>query len=180
MRTVIMIIRVSVMFNQRKRTSQILFFLYSIVTINTIVFNAYWYGPQSGTSGTYPNTYDDLLLTLLCDNQPVTSNPLPDGLGTVCSGVFGRSPIGSVYDGIPRGLFDILLLILAVYRFTVHSIETQRIAGKPRTNQYMKLLLEHSVIYFFLYVRLSSDDFRNTYTTQRLATLHTRRSLRGH
>ena len=67
--TVIMIIRVSVMFNQRKRTSRILFFLYSIVTVNTIVFTAYWYGPQSGTSGTHPNTYDELLLTLLCEKS---------------------------------------------------------------------------------------------------------------
>ena len=61
--TVITIIRVSVMFNQRKKTSRILFFLYSIVTVNTIVFTAYWYGPQSGT---YPNIYDDILL---CDES---------------------------------------------------------------------------------------------------------------
>ena len=79
--------------------------------------------------------------------------------------MFGRSPIASIYDGVPRGLFDILLLVLAIYRFTVHSIETRRMVGKPRINEYMKLLLEHSIIYFFLYVSLSSRDFRNTHIT---------------
>ena len=106
------------------------------------------------------------MMTFCCVmNRPVISIPLPYGPGTYCAVIFGHSTIPSAYDGIPRALFGILLLVVAIYRFTVHSIETRRMVGKPRTNEYMKLLLEHTVIYFFLYVRLSSEDSRNTYIT---------------
>jgi len=70
--------------------------------------------------------------------------------GTFCSVQFGRSTFGFIYDGIPRGLFDILLIALAVYRFAVHAIETRRMIGKQKVNKYMILLLEHSIVYFFL------------------------------
>ena len=75
-------------------------------------------------------------------NRPVTPIPLPGGSGTVCNVILGRSTIASIYDGVPRTLFGILLLVLAIYRFAVHTIETRRMVGKPRTNEYMKLLLE--------------------------------------
>ena len=58
-----MILRVSVMFNQPKRTGCILSFLYSLVTVNTIVFTFLWYGPHSGLVGTYPKHTQ-----LLCSN----------------------------------------------------------------------------------------------------------------
>ena len=49
-----MIIRVSVMFNQPKRTRNILFFLYTLVSVNSIVFTLIWSGPDSGLVGTCP------------------------------------------------------------------------------------------------------------------------------
>lgn len=74
---------------------------------------------------------------------------------TYCAAPPGRSEIDFIYDGIPRGLFDILLMALAVYRFTIHSIETRRMMGRQKINKYMTLLLEHSVLYFVLYGVLS-------------------------
>ena len=71
----------------------------------------------------------------------------------MCTSQGGRSAIVSVYDGIPRGLFDILLMALAVYRFVIHCIEARRMIGRQKINKYMRLLLEHSVLYFFLYAR---------------------------
>ncbi|KAG6377332.1 hypothetical protein JVT61DRAFT_15122 [Boletus reticuloceps] len=127
---VIMILRVSVMFTQPERIRRILFFLYAIVTVNTIVFSAIWYGPHSGFSV-----------------QPVVINAED---GTACRAAYVRSEIPSAYDGIPRGLFDILLLALAIYRFTKHCIETRSMMGRQKVNKYMMLLLEHSVLYFVL------------------------------
>jgi len=127
---VIMILRVTVMFNPSKRPRQILFSVYSLVTINSIVFSIVWVGPDSG-------------LVISAVTAPLLG-------GTICASQGGRSGFGPIYDGIPRGLFDILLIALAVYRFTVHSIEARRIMGRQKINTYMRLLLEHSVLYFFL------------------------------
>ncbi|KAF8125276.1 hypothetical protein EV363DRAFT_1351256 [Boletus edulis] len=126
----IMILRVSVMFTQPERIRRILFFLYAIVTVNTIVFSAIWYGPHSGFSV-----------------KPVVINL--EG-GTACRAGYARNEIPSAYDGIPRGLFDILLLALAIYRFTKHCNETRDTMGRQKVNKYMMLLLEHSVLYFVL------------------------------
>ncbi|KAF8431322.1 hypothetical protein L210DRAFT_3560813 [Boletus edulis BED1] len=100
----IMILRVSVMFTaQPERIRRILFFLYAIVTVNSIVFSAIWYGPHSGFSV-----------------MPVVINL--EG-GTACRA---------------GGLFDILLLALAIYRFTKHCNETRDTMGS------------RSVLYFVL------------------------------
>ncbi|KAI9457566.1 hypothetical protein HD554DRAFT_1771359 [Boletus coccyginus] len=125
---VIMILRVSVMFNQPKRLRLILSFLYSLVTVNSIVFSIAWEGPHSG---------------LVVTPEPVIG-------GTFCNVQPGRSEIPTVYDGIPRGVFDILLLVLAIYRFAINAIETRRMMGRQKVNKYMTLLLEHSIVYFFL------------------------------
>jgi len=123
-----MILRVSVMFDEPKRIRRILAFLYSVVTVNSIVFAIVWNGPDGGLV--------------------FTAEPLLDG--TYCLFQSNRSGTGSLYDGIPRGLFDILLITLAVYRFAIHSIETRKTMGRQKINKYMRLLLEHSVLYFFL------------------------------
>ncbi|KAF8125267.1 hypothetical protein EV363DRAFT_1586406 [Boletus edulis] len=127
---VIMIIRVSAMFTgaRPERIRRILFFLYAMVTVDTIVFSAIWYGPHSGFSV-----------------KPVVIND-----GTACQAIYTRSEIPSAYDTIPRGLFDILLLALAIYRFTKHCNETRNTMGRQKVNKYMMLLLEHSVLYFVL------------------------------
>ncbi|KAF8125255.1 hypothetical protein EV363DRAFT_1532920 [Boletus edulis] len=131
---VIMILRVSAMFTgaRPERIRRVLFFLYAIVTVNSIVFGAIWYGPSSGFSV-----------------KPVVINAED---GTACRATFARSLIPSAYDGIPRGLFDILLLALAIYRFAKHCIETRSMMGKKnlKVNKYMMLLLEHSLLYFVL------------------------------
>jgi len=124
----IMILRASVMFSQPKRIGCILSFLYSLVTVNTIVFTFLWYGPHSGLV--------------------VTAERLVDG--TYCYTQSGGSEIVSIYDGIPRVLFDILLMVLVIYRFTIHCIETQRMIARRKINKYMRLLLEHSALYFLL------------------------------
>ncbi|KAF8431320.1 hypothetical protein L210DRAFT_3633733 [Boletus edulis BED1] len=133
---VIMIFRVSVMFTRPKRTRRILFFLYSIVTINTIVFNVIWYGPHSGFSV-----------------RPVVINAED---GTACQAIYAHSSIPSAYDSIPKGIFDILLVALVVYRFIVYSIEMRRITGQHKTNEYMTLLFKDNVLYFCLNFGLSA------------------------
>ncbi|KAF8125281.1 hypothetical protein EV363DRAFT_1351278, partial [Boletus edulis] len=60
---VIMIYRVSVMFGQQQRTKQILMLLYSIVTVNTIVFSIVWYGPHSGLVVTNASVYGVTIYT---------------------------------------------------------------------------------------------------------------------
>ncbi|KAF8125269.1 hypothetical protein EV363DRAFT_1269878 [Boletus edulis] len=133
---VIMIFRVSVMFTRPKRTRQILFFLYSIVTINTIVFNVIWYGPHSGFSVI-----------------PVVINAED---GTACQARFARSEFPSAYDSIPKGVFDVLLVALVVYRFIVYSIEMRRMTGQHKTDEYMTLLFKDNMLYFCLNLSLSA------------------------
>ncbi|KAG6380482.1 hypothetical protein JVT61DRAFT_8635 [Boletus reticuloceps] len=141
---------------QPERIRRILFFLYAIVTVNTIVFSAIWYGPHSGLSGTHFE-YTQLLCSdfVMPSVKPVVINV--EG-GTACQAQYAHSQIPSAYDGIPRGLFDILLLGLAIYRFTKHCIETRRMMGRQKVNKYMMLLLEHSVLYFVLYARFFLRD----------------------
>ena len=47
-----MILRVAAMFSQPKTIRYTLFFLYSLVTVNSIVFALIWVGPDSGVAGT--------------------------------------------------------------------------------------------------------------------------------
>ncbi|KAF8125266.1 hypothetical protein EV363DRAFT_1176251 [Boletus edulis] len=133
---VIMIFRVSVMFTQPERIRRILFFLYAIVTVNSIVFSAIWYGPHSGFSVT-----------------PVVINAED---GTACQAIYTRNEIPSAYDSIPKGVFDVLLVALVVYRFIVYSIEMRRITGQHKTNEYMTLLFKDNMLYFCLNLSLSA------------------------
>ncbi|KAG6380481.1 hypothetical protein JVT61DRAFT_8634 [Boletus reticuloceps] len=151
-----MIFRVSVMFTRPKRTRQILFFLYSIVTINTIVFNLIWYGPHSGFSGAYFE-YAQLLCSdfVMPSVRPVVINAED---GTACQATFAHSEIPLAYDSIPKGVFDVLLVALVVYRFIVYSIEMRRITGQQKTNEYMTLLFKDNMLYFCLYARISCRD----------------------
>lgn len=80
--------------------------------------------------------------------------------GTYCGSSPVHKQIDFIYDGIPRGLFDILLMVLAIYRFTMHAIETRRMMGRQKINKYMILLLEHSILYFIVYARFSPEDHR--------------------
>lgn len=170
--TVIMILRVSVMFNQPKRIRLILSFLYSLVTVNSIAFSIVWEGPHSGLVGTYPEHPQ-----WFCGNFVVSSvTPVPIIGGTFCNVQPGRSEIPTVYDGIPRGVFDILLLVLAIYRFAVNAIETRRMMGRQKVNKYMTLLLEHSIVYFFLYWRFLPEDLRAERSHQSLGTSRTKHS----
>ena len=70
---------------------------------------------------------------------------------TICLFEYGRSLATAEYGSIPGGLFDILLLALVLYRFAAHAIETRRMIGNTRINEYMMLLMQHNVLYFFLY-----------------------------
>ncbi|KAF8125279.1 hypothetical protein EV363DRAFT_1532961 [Boletus edulis] len=127
-RIVIMILMVSVMFIQPERIRRILFFLYAIVTVNSIVFGAIWYGPHNGFSV-----------------MPIVINAED---GTACQATYAHGTITSAYDGIPKGVFDVLLVALAVYRFIVYSIGMRRITGQHKINEYMILLFKDNVLYF--------------------------------
>ncbi|KIJ07422.1 hypothetical protein PAXINDRAFT_19384 [Paxillus involutus ATCC 200175] len=128
--TAIMILRVAVMFNHPKRTTYILSFLYLLVIIERFIIGFLWLGPHSGLTISSVTLVDDTL----CEFQP------------------GRSMMLIVYGGIPESLFDLLILALSVYRFAVHSIETKKRLGRTKVNVYMRLLFEHSVLYFLLNV----------------------------
>ncbi|KAF8838970.1 hypothetical protein BDN67DRAFT_970778 [Paxillus ammoniavirescens] len=124
----IMILRVAVMFNHPKRTTYILSFLYLLVIIEAFIIDFLWIGPHSGLIISTATLVDD----------------------TLCEVQLGRSVMLPVYGGIPGGLFDLLILALSLYRFAVHSIETKRMLGRTKVNVYMRLLFEHSVLYFVL------------------------------
>jgi len=124
----IMILRVAVMFNHPKRTMYILSFLYLLVVIEQFVMDFLWMGPHSGLTLSTVTLVDD----------------------TICSIQLGRSVMFPIYGGIPGGLFDLLILALSLYRFAVHAIETRKMLGRTRVNVYMRLLFEHSVMYFVL------------------------------
>ncbi|KIJ14061.1 hypothetical protein PAXINDRAFT_13178 [Paxillus involutus ATCC 200175] len=128
-----MILRVAVMFNHPKRTMYILSFLYLLVVIEQFVMDFLWMGPHSGLTLSTVTLVDD----------------------TICSIQLGRSVMFPIYGGIPGGLFDLLILALSLYRFAVHAIETKKMLGRTRVNVYMRLLFEHSVMYFVLYSSLA-------------------------
>ncbi|KIK72290.1 hypothetical protein PAXRUDRAFT_180957, partial [Paxillus rubicundulus Ve08.2h10] len=69
---------------------------------------------------------------------------------TICSIQLGRNVMFPIYGGIPVGLFDLLILALSLYRFAVHAVETRKMLGRTKVNVYMRLLFEHSVLYFVL------------------------------
>ncbi|KIJ14057.1 hypothetical protein PAXINDRAFT_13173 [Paxillus involutus ATCC 200175] len=123
-----MILRVAVMFNHPKRTTYILSFLYLLVTIEAFIIDFLWIGPHSGLTISSVTLVDD----------------------TLCEVQLGRSMMLPICGGIPGGLFDLLILALSVYRFVVHSIETKKMLGRTKVNVYMRLLFEHSVLYFVL------------------------------
>ncbi|KIK90893.1 hypothetical protein PAXRUDRAFT_658917 [Paxillus rubicundulus Ve08.2h10] len=124
----IMILRVAVMFNDAKRMTYILSLLYSLVAIEAFIVAFLWIGPHSGLIVSTVTLVDD----------------------AVCSIQLGRSVMFPVYGGIPGGLFDLLILALSLYRFAVHVIETRKMLGRTKVNVYMRLLFEHSVLYFVL------------------------------
>ncbi|KIJ14062.1 hypothetical protein PAXINDRAFT_100393 [Paxillus involutus ATCC 200175] len=125
---VIMILRVAVMFNDSKRTTYILSFLYLLVVIEAFIIAFLWIGPHSGLIISTVTLVDD----------------------TLCNVQLGQSMMFPVYGGIPGGLFDLLLLALSLYRFAVHAIETRKMLGRTKINVYMRLLFEHSILYFVL------------------------------
>ncbi|KIK81154.1 hypothetical protein PAXRUDRAFT_15394 [Paxillus rubicundulus Ve08.2h10] len=126
----IMIIRITVMFDCPKRMAYILSFLYSLVVIDSLITEFLWIGPHS----------DFIVSTVSLAGD------------TICTAKSGRGNVFPVYGGIPEAIFDLLILALSLYRFAVHSIETRRILGRTKVNVYMRLLLEHSVLYFVLII----------------------------
>jgi hypothetical protein len=142
-----MILRVAVMFNHPKRTTYILSFLYLLVVIEAFIIDFLWIGPHSGLISEYASTCWCLLYTDLAPHS-VSNVTLVDD--TLCDFQQARSMMFPVYGGIPGGLFDLLILVLSLYRFAVHSIETKKMLGRTKVNVYMRLLFEHSVLYFVL------------------------------
>ncbi|KIJ07486.1 hypothetical protein PAXINDRAFT_19328 [Paxillus involutus ATCC 200175] len=124
----IMIFRVAVMFNHPKRTTYMLSFLYLLVIIEAFIINFLSAGLYSGITISSVTLVDD----------------------TLCEIQRGRSIMLAIYGGIPGGLFDLIILALSVYRFAVHSIETKKRLGRTKVNVYMRLLFDHSVLYFVL------------------------------
>ncbi|KAF8838963.1 hypothetical protein BDN67DRAFT_1012677 [Paxillus ammoniavirescens] len=124
----IMILRVAVMFDDPKRATYILSFLYLLVVIEVFIVDFLWIGPHSGLIISSVTLVDD----------------------TICSIQLGRSMMFPIYGGIPGALFDLLIMALSLYRFAVHAIETRKMLGGIKINVYMRLLFEHSVLYFVL------------------------------
>ncbi|KIK76399.1 hypothetical protein PAXRUDRAFT_835377 [Paxillus rubicundulus Ve08.2h10] len=124
----IMILRVAVMFNDPERTTRILTFLYLLVVIEQFIIYFLWAGPHSG-----------LILTVVTLRGHTTY-----------TAQLGRGLMFPVYGAIPLDTFDLLILVLSLYRFVVHSIETRKMLGRTKVNIYMRLLFEHSVLYFVL------------------------------
>ncbi|KAF8840138.1 hypothetical protein BDN67DRAFT_683865 [Paxillus ammoniavirescens] len=123
----IIILRVSAMFNHPKRTAYILSFLFVLVIIESLVVDFSWVGPRSRV---IVSTSTDVNVTS-CQAQSVPNS------------------MDIMYGSLPGPLFDLLLLVLAFYRFAVHSMGTRNISGRTRVNVYMRLLFEHNIIYFF-------------------------------
>ncbi|KIJ14050.1 hypothetical protein PAXINDRAFT_100388 [Paxillus involutus ATCC 200175] len=124
----IMILRVAVMFDDPKRTTYILSFLCSLVVIESFITDFLWTGPNSGFVISTVTLVDD----------------------TICSAQPGQGKMFLVYGGTPVAIFDLLIFALSLYRFAVHSMETKKILGRTKINVYMRLLFEHSVLYFVL------------------------------
>ncbi|KIJ14052.1 hypothetical protein PAXINDRAFT_13168 [Paxillus involutus ATCC 200175] len=126
----IMVFRVAVMFNHPKRTTYILSFMYLLLVIEAFIIEFLWIGPDSGLIISSFTLVDDT--DTLCQIQPSRSIMLP------------------IYGRVPSALFDLLILALSVYCFAVHAIETKKRLGRIKVNVYMRLLFEHSVLYFVL------------------------------
>ncbi|KAF8838969.1 hypothetical protein BDN67DRAFT_1003980 [Paxillus ammoniavirescens] len=124
----IMALRVAVMFDDPKRTIYILSFLYLLVVIEGFIMVFLLTGPHSGFIVSNITLADD----------------------TICTSQSGRGIMFAVYGGIPATLFDVLMLALSLYRFVIHSIETRKMLGRTKASVYMRLLFEHSVLYFVL------------------------------
>jgi len=127
----IMILRVSAMFKRPRRMVYILSFMYLLFTIEAFVVVFLFEGPHS-ISG----------FSISAATVPIVDI-------AVCTAQGGRSMMLIIYGSIPGILFDLFLLSLALYAFAVHLRETREKLGKARVNVYMRLLFEHSILYFF-------------------------------
>ncbi|KAF9236116.1 hypothetical protein BU15DRAFT_77322 [Melanogaster broomeanus] len=127
----IMILRVSAMFKRPRRVICIISFIYLLVTIEAFVIDFLFEGPRN---------VGDISIS------PVT---VPIVNITLCSAQVGRSPTFLLYGFVPGILYDLFLLSLALYGFAVHLRDTRENQGKTGVNVYMRLLFEHSILYFF-------------------------------
>jgi len=125
----IIILRVSAMFSHPKRTTYVLSLLYLLIVIEAFVVDFVIEGPGSGVS--------------------ISTAAVPIFNISACSTRPGRISRVVIYANIPPPVFDLLLFALALYRFAVHSMEAREMLGRPRASVYMRLLFEHSVVYFF-------------------------------
>ncbi|KAF9230906.1 hypothetical protein BU15DRAFT_83034 [Melanogaster broomeanus] len=119
------------MFKRPRRVIYMLSFIYLLVLIEAFVIDILFEGPRSVSGFSI---------------SPVT---LPIFNVTFCSAQVGRSPTFLIYGFIPGVLYDLFLLSLALYGFAVHLRDTREILGRTRVNVYMRLLFEHSILYFF-------------------------------
>jgi len=127
----IMILRASAMFKCPRRVIYILSFIYLLVLIEVFVVNFLFDGPRNVRGFRI---------------SPVT---VPIINVTFCGAQVGRSPMFLLYSFIPGVLYDLFLLSLALYGFAVHLRDTRENQGRTGVNVYMRLLFEHSILYFF-------------------------------
>ncbi|KAF9236114.1 hypothetical protein BU15DRAFT_77321 [Melanogaster broomeanus] len=119
------------MFKRPRRVICIISFIYLLVTIEAFVIDFLLEGPRD-VSG----------LSISTVTVPIVNV-------TLCSAEGGRNPMFAIYSFIPGVLYDLFLLSLALYGFVVHLRDTRGNLGKTRGNVYMRLLFEHSILYFF-------------------------------
>jgi hypothetical protein len=139
---VVMILRVYAMYGQSRIALGILLATYIPLVIIGAVTPGVLYKPQFDVSGMQVDQ------SLKCNLLTFFSVLF----GTkICMISFEETPILTTYFLIPMIVLSVLLCGLAVAQFARQSLETHRAIKKWRSNRYLELLVQESVIYFVVY-----------------------------
>ncbi|KAH0834771.1 hypothetical protein J3R83DRAFT_10369, partial [Lanmaoa asiatica] len=160
--TVVMILRVYVMWGQSKRILWVLLFIYMLQVVVTFVFPAIYDNPDTYLSGMSQTKLQVSLqshasgpsLTFFC---PVTITQVIDL--SFCNSSLNTSSLINVYGVLPRLVLSATLLVLAVIQTLKQSVEMYKTTKKWQLNQYMQQLVRDGIIYFLMNMLLNSNAF---------------------
>ena len=157
---VVMIMRVYAMWNRSKWILYLLLFIYVPQVVITFVF-AGVYGTSKYLTGmsqiflTCHSTLTQVALHFLLPFSPVTTVQIMDF--TVCNPSWSNTPfVIEVFNEMPRFVLGAMLFILAVTQTLKQSLTMYKATKRWQPNRYMERLAKDGVIYFLVYVSVST------------------------
>ncbi|KAF8122270.1 hypothetical protein EV363DRAFT_1182843 [Boletus edulis] len=138
----LMILRVYAMCNRSRTVRFVLLSIYVIQTITTVTFYGIYHSPNSPF---FPARVIQVLDFSFCSGSVSFSNTSLQ--------LFG------VYFVVPRLALSAILTILAVFQTLKQSFEMYKATRQWRPNRYMQKLVKEGILYFIVYVPISSCPF---------------------